>query len=144
MRLQSITVVLLAFCVPLAVRAAPRFVAKPVATKSDEQVKIEFAVSERTDVAVFIEDAHGRIVRHLVAGVLSGAKAALAEASPADLLKCRRIQGFDVTGMQAIFESVAHFRGHTQEIVHVTRIQLGDDYEFAFVPKTPEQGAAQE
>ena len=71
------------------------------------------------------------------------AKAALAAASATDLLEHRRIQGFDVTGMQAIFESVAHFRGHTQEIVHLTRCQLGDAYEFGFVPATPEQGAPQ-
>lgn len=71
------------------------------------------------------------------------AKAALTKASPVDLLEHRRIQGFHVTGMQAIFESVAHFRGHTQEIVHMTRIQLGEDYKFAFVPTMPEQGAPQ-
>ena len=57
------------------------------------------------------------------------------------LLATRRIQGFDVTGLQAIFESVAHFRGHTQEIVHLTRMQLGDQYQFAFVPQSAEQGA---
>jgi hypothetical protein len=68
------------------------------------------------------------------------AKAALAKASPADLLERRRIQAFDVTGLGAIFHSVAHLRGHAQETVHMTRCQLGDDYEFAFVPTTPEQG----
>jgi len=35
-----------------------------------DKVKIEFAVNHETDVAVYIEDADGRIVRHLVAGVL--------------------------------------------------------------------------
>lgn len=69
------------------------------------------------------------------------AKAALAKVSAADLLERRRIQGFDVTGLGAIFHSASHFRGHTQEIVHMTRIQLGDEYKFAFVPTTPEQGA---
>jgi hypothetical protein len=53
----------------------------------------------------------------------------------------RRIQGFDVTGAAAIFDSVPHFRGHTQEIVHMTRLQLGDAYKFAWTPTTPEQGA---
>ena len=51
-----------------------------------------------------------------------------------------RIQGFDVTGAEAIFDSIAHFRGHTQEIVHITRQQLGNAYRFDFVPQTPEQG----
>jgi hypothetical protein len=51
------------------------------------------------------------------------------------------IQGSDVTGLAAIFDSVAHFRGHTQEIVHMTRMHLGDAYRFAWKPTTPEQGA---
>jgi hypothetical protein len=57
------------------------------------------------------------------------------------LAEVRRIQGFDVTGAAAIFDSVPHFRGHTQEIVHMTRLQLGDAYQFAWTPTTPEQGA---
>lgn len=57
------------------------------------------------------------------------------------LLEPRRIQGFDVTGAAAILNSVAHFRGHTQEIIHMTRLQLGDRYTFAWMPATPEQGA---
>lgn len=69
------------------------------------------------------------------------AKTALSEISAEELLRVRRIQGFDVTGMQAIFESVAHFRGHSQEIVHMTRCQLSDSYEFDFIPTTTEQGA---
>ena len=43
----------------------------------------------------------------------------------------RRIQGWDVTGLTAIFDSVPHFRGHTQEIIHMTRELLGDKYQFA-------------
>jgi len=50
--------------------AAPRFTSKPTATKGGDGVKIEFAVSRETDVAVCIERAKGEIVRHLVAGVL--------------------------------------------------------------------------
>jgi hypothetical protein len=41
----------------------------------------------------------------------------------------------------AALHSVAHFRGHTQEIIHQTRMLLGDSYRFAFVPATKEQGA---
>jgi hypothetical protein len=50
------------------------------------------------------------------------------------------IQGFDVIGVAAVFDSVPHFRGHTQEIVHMTRLRLGDAYKFAWTPTTPEQG----
>lgn len=65
----------------------------------------------------------------------------LTNANPDDLLVRRKIQSFDVTGFGAMFHSVAHLCGHTQEIVHMSRCQLGDRYEFAFVPKTREQGA---
>lgn len=58
-----------------------------------------------------------------------------------DWQRVRRIQGFDATGLGAAVNSVAHFRGHTQEIVNMTRTLLGDRYRFAWVPATPEQGA---
>jgi DNA-binding beta-propeller fold protein YncE len=50
--------------------APPKFTAKPAAAKAGDRVKIEFAVDRETDVAVFIEDAKGQVVRHLAAGVL--------------------------------------------------------------------------
>jgi hypothetical protein len=61
--------------------------------------------------------------------------------SAAELLRVRRIQGFDVTGLWALFDAVPHFRGHTQEIVYRTRELLGDRYRFAWVPTTKEEGA---
>src|SRR5262249_49568305 len=73
--------------------------------------------------------------------VVGEAKAVLSRLNAQQLLAKRRIQGFDVTGLAAIFSSVPHFRGHTQEIVHMTRSQLGDAYRFAWTPATPEQGA---
>ena len=65
---------------------------------------------------------------------VSEAKLAIAGVSSDELLRRRRVQGFDVSGLQATFDSVSHFRGHTQEIVHMTRCLLGDGYEFDFVP----------
>jgi hypothetical protein len=73
--------------------------------------------------------------------VVAEARAVLARLTARQLLEARRIQGFVVTGVAAIFDSVPHFRGHTQEIVSMTRWQLGDAYRFAWAPTTPEQGA---
>ena len=73
--------------------------------------------------------------------VVDEARAVLARQTARQLLEARRIQGFDVTGLAAIFDSVPHFRGHTQEIVSMTRLQVGDTYKFAWAPATPEQGA---
>jgi len=74
--------------------------------------------------------------------VVREAKEVLNRLTARELLEGRRIQGFDVTGLGAIFSSIPHFRGHTQEIVHLTGLQLGVDYRFAWKPTTPEQGAA--
>ena len=73
--------------------------------------------------------------------VVREATAALARLSPEQLLQTHRIQGFDVSGLAAIFHSVPHFRGHAQEIVHLTRSQLGEAYRFAWTPQSAEQGA---
>jgi len=48
----------------------PGFVLEPTATYADGQVVIQFWVSRPTDVAVFIKDRDGTVVRHLAAGVL--------------------------------------------------------------------------
>ena len=74
--------------------------------------------------------------------VVDEAKLVLGRLTAQQLLEVRRIQGFDVTGLAAIFSSVPQFRGHTKETVHMTRLQFSDDYRFAWTPTTPEQGAA--
>jgi Protein of unknown function (DUF1572) len=73
--------------------------------------------------------------------VVEEAKGILVRVDARQLTEVRRIQGLDVTGAAAIFDSVPHFRGHTQEIIHMTRLQLGEAYKFAWSPTTPEQGA---
>jgi hypothetical protein len=50
-----------------------------------------------------------------------------------------RVQGFDETPMSAIFHAVTHFEGHTHQIIYITRLRLGDRYQFKWVPSTPEQ-----
>jgi hypothetical protein len=62
-------------CLTLALGAEPpSFTARPTAKRDGEKVKIEFAADRDTDVAVYVENAKGEIVRHLAAGML-GAKA---------------------------------------------------------------------
>lgn len=65
----------------------------------------------------------------------------LAELPEDELLAMRRIQGFDEPVLAALVDSLSHLAGHTQEIIYITRLQLGDKYRFAWVPATPEQGA---
>jgi hypothetical protein len=66
----------LSSCLVLALAAsagekpAAKFTKKPTAIKKNGKVIIEFAVDRATDVAVYIENARGKAIRHLVAGVL--------------------------------------------------------------------------
>jgi hypothetical protein len=79
-----------------------------------------------------------------LAEVVREADAVLSRVTADQLLAARRIQGFDETVLSAVFDSLAHLSGHTQEIVCLTRQQLGDAYRFAWTPATPEQGAPRE
>jgi sugar lactone lactonase YvrE len=61
----------LALCAPaLAGPSSVAFTKQPAAASVGGQVRIDFAVNRETDVAVAVEDAQGKIVRHLAAGVL--------------------------------------------------------------------------
>jgi hypothetical protein len=81
-----------------------------------------------------------QLLRRLDA-VVNEAKSVLERQTAAQLVEPRRIQGSIVTGLQAIFDSVPHFQGHAQEIIHMTRLQLGDGYRVFWQPKSPEEGA---
>jgi hypothetical protein len=59
-----------------------------------------------------------------------------------DLTAARRIQGYDVNVTSALWQTISHFHGHVQEIIHLTREQLGERYQFDFVPKGAEQQSA--
>jgi len=48
----------------------PEFAKQPTADDDGDKVRIEFAAGRATDVAVCVEDAKGRVVRHLAAGAL--------------------------------------------------------------------------
>ncbi len=58
------------------------------------------------------------------------------------LLATRHIQGHDVNATAALFKCLTHFHGHVQEIIHLTRNQLGNGYKFDFVPKSAEEKSA--
>src|SRR5579872_1987141 len=77
-------------------------------------------------------------LRRRLREVVEEARKVLARQTARQWLEVRRIQGFEVTGLASLFSSVPHFRGHTQEIVHMTRALLGDAYQFQWRPTTPE------
>ena len=71
---------------------------------------------------------------HKLDAVVDEAKTVLNQQKAGQLLEVRRIQGNEESGLSALFHSVTHFRGHTQEIVHMTRLLLGDAYQFQWTP----------
>ena len=74
-------------------------------------------------------------------GVVEQSKAVLCQATRDELESKKRIQGFDVTKTHAMLHSVSHFQGHVQEIICLTRQQLGPNYEYQWQPQTKEEGA---
>ena len=54
----------------------------------------------------------------------------LADFDPAGLLESRKIQGHDVTALQAIYHVVEHFSMHTGQIITLTKAQTGRDAGF--------------
>jgi len=63
-------VLCVAVLLPAAWGAEVGFAEKPSAIRAGDRVRVNSAVSRETDVAVYIENAKGEIVRHLVAGAL--------------------------------------------------------------------------
>jgi hypothetical protein len=82
----------------------------------------EFASSNMLPKAVLLER---------LSNALDKAKAVISHATSDELCRIYRIRDWEWTGLQAIVRSVAHFRGHTQEIIHQTRTILGEQYQFA-------------
>ena len=78
--------------------------------------------------------------------VVGMAKEFLASLRTEQLIEPRRYRGlnweFDGTVLSTILRSLMHLSGHTQEIVHITRLQLGDAYEFQMTPSPPDANSA--
>jgi len=78
----------------------------------------------------------------IMRSVVQEADTVFAQLTPEQLVAPRRIQGNDVNVASAIMNSLCHVRGHVQEIIHMTREQLGAQYRFDFTPHGSEQESA--
>ena len=80
---------------------------------------------------------------HRLSEVAELAEEVLAGLRIEQLIEPRRYQGlnreFDGTVLSTILHSLLHLSGHTQEIVYITRLQLGDNYEFQVTPSPPDE-----
>src|SRR5688572_2053140 len=62
----------------------------------------------------------------ILTGVVEEADRALGRLSDEELVKPRVVQAYELTLVEALFDTIPHFRGHVQEIIHMTRQQLGE------------------
>lgn len=65
---------------------------------------------------------------------LDEARLTLSRMNSASLGIVRKIQGYEVNGVDAIYNSTSHLQGHTQEIIYITRMLLGSSYKFYYTP----------
>jgi uncharacterized damage-inducible protein DinB len=47
------------------------------------------------------------------------------------------IQGFHTSALTALLHTVTHFSGHTHQIIQLSRLHLGDAYQFQRTPNSP-------
>lgn len=59
----------------------------------------------------------------------------LAAVGPVELMSRRKIQGYDVTVLEAIYHVVEHFGMHTGQIIFLCKARLGNDLRLWAPPK---------
>ncbi|MFK7770113.1 MAG: DUF1572 family protein [Mariniblastus sp.] len=70
----------------------------------------------------------------LLTTVVGEAKEEWKHLAQGQLLRPVDIQGFEVNHMHAILHASSHFVGHTHQIIQMTRLQLGNSYQFHWKP----------
>ena len=83
------------------------------------------------------------LVRRLRA-VVREADAVLAGLTPDDLVEPRRIQGYEVTVLHAIYHVVEHFAEHTGQIIWATKGLTGEDLGFYADLKDQDRASGQQ
>lgn len=76
------------------------------------------------------------LLAHLTETVTE-AQSVMQKLTPDDLLSRRTIQGFDVSVLEALGHTVTHFTGHTHQIITLTRLIIGDAYQYDWDPTKP-------
>lgn len=66
----------------------------------------------------------------LLRGTVREAVAALRALPPGRLLESTRVQGYEVTALEAVYHVVEHFSGHTGQVIFATKRFTGRDLGF--------------
>ena len=73
--------------------------------------------------------------------IINDCKDAIENFDPNNILKVRRIQGFDESALRAIYGTITHLEFHAGQIIYITRLLIGEQYTLNWVPQTKEQEA---
>ena len=65
-----------------------------------------------------------------IAETMQEAEKVLARLTPADLLAIYEIQGYTVTGLNAVYQVVEHFGLHYGQIIYISKALRGEDLKF--------------
>ncbi len=80
------------------------------------------------------QDLPGQRLRQELQNVVDSAKSLFMKLDEQQLMQEHVIQGFPVTTLAAITHTCSHFVGHTHQVIQLTRLQLGEQYEFQWQP----------
>ena len=69
--------------------------------------------------------------------VVGDAVALIDQQNASTLLQQRFIQQYQTTILTAVYHAASHMEGHSQEIVYITRMRLGDRYCYLWKPEQP-------
>lgn len=76
------------------------------------------------------EQIPGSVLIHQLNKTLEEAAAVLSRLTEADLLAHFEIQGYNVTGLAAVYQVVEHFGLHHGQIIYITKMLRGEDLGF--------------
>ncbi|QDU08649.1 DUF1572 family protein [Gimesia aquarii] len=100
-------------------------------SKDERQREQEFSA----DTKISLEEIRAKLDQ-----TVAQACEAMQSLSATALLERRTIQGFSVTVIGAISHTVPHFVGHTHQIIFLTRLQKGTEYQFDWSPDSRREG----
>lgn len=92
----------------------------------------EFEMTERTPKVA---------VQQTVNEVFDDVLAILKNLAPGRLMEQKHIQGFDASLLGVVYVAVTHLDIHVGQILYITRLKKGDEYQVFWKPTIKEQGA---
>lgn len=74
-------------------------------------------------------------LRSRLRGIVQQADEVLSAVTAEELSRRRKIQGYDVTVLEAIYHVVEHFSMHTGQIILLSKARVGEDFKLWVPPK---------